>query len=54
MSYEELYEKNEDFKRYVDKCCVTYHLTKDEALKHNLIHSVGDYYKEKTEVKEDV
>ena len=43
----ELYNRNADFKRYVDRYCKQYGLTVDEALEHELVKSVASQYREK-------
>lgn len=43
----ELYEKNPDFKCYVDKYCKTYRIPVEEALEHELVKETGRMYKEK-------
>ena len=50
MDYKELYETNEDFRRYVDRHCRCYGLTVDESLQHVVVHQYAEYLKE--EVKE--
>lgn len=42
----ELYENNENFKRYVDKYCRTYRVTVEVALTHRLVKDVGSHYQE--------
>ena len=53
MDYKELYEKNRDFRRYVDRYCrqesPDYVLTVDEALEHKRVRNVGDAYREAME-----
>lgn len=44
MSYEELYEKDDRFRHYVDACGVDYDKTKEEMLRMKLVQRVGDYY----------
>ena len=43
---QDLYENNNDFKRYVDRYCRTYSLSVEEALEHNLVQEVGKQYME--------
>ena len=47
MNYEEYYDTNEDFKEYVDKYCVKHNVSKEEALKHNIVQFAADCYKAK-------
>lgn len=44
----EYYNNNADFKRYVDKYCIQYGYTVDEALEHELVRQVYLHYKEDT------
>lgn len=46
---QDLYENNNDFKRYVDRYCRTYGLSVEEALEHNLVQEVGKQYQEPEE-----
>ena len=41
----EFYKSDEDFRRYVDRYCNTYRVTKEEALTHTLVHEVMEHYK---------
>lgn len=41
-----LYEKNEDFKQYVDKYCKKTNITPEEAFTHYMIKDVARYYEE--------
>ena len=45
----EFYDRNTDFKRYVDSYCKTYRLTVDEALEHEIVKCVAEQYREKEE-----
>ena len=45
----EFYDRNADFKRYVDRYCKQYGLTVDEALEHEIVKSVAEQYREKEE-----
>ena len=47
LNANELYNKCEDFKNYVDKYCSTYKISLQEALTHKLVQEVGKNYKEK-------
>lgn len=40
----ELYESNLNFREYVDKYCDTYGIAVEEALEHELVKQVGQYY----------
>lgn len=42
---QEFYNNDPDFKRYVDRHCKTYGLTVEEALKHEIVRLVYEYYK---------
>ena len=54
MNYKELYETDDDFRKYVDKTLKSYPgLTVDDLLKHKIVQEVGDYYSERNENKED-
>lgn len=44
MDYNELYNTDQRFRRYVDACSKDYGLTRDEMLQHKIIQNVGDYY----------
>lgn len=44
MDYNELYNTDQRFRRYVDACAKEYGLTVDEMLQHKIIQNVGDYY----------
>lgn len=44
--YDDLYNKDEDFKAYVDKICQVKHLTKEEAFRLQLIKGYSEYIKE--------
>ena len=45
----EFYNRNADFKRYVDRYCNQYGLTVDEALEHEIVKHVAAQYREKEE-----
>lgn len=45
----EFYNRNADFKRYVDRYCKQCSLTVDEALEHELVKQVAAQYREKEE-----
>ena len=47
----EFYNRNADFKRYVDRYCKQYGLTVDEALEHEIVKSVAEQYREKEEAR---
>ena len=47
--YEVLYQKNNDFKRYVDRYCVKHRISVEEALQHYLVQMAGRMYKEQEE-----
>lgn len=49
----DLYNKCEDFKEYVDKYCRTYKISLQEALLHKLVQEVGKNYKEKMVARGD-
>lgn len=44
MDYENLYNENADFRRYVDRYCGTYGYAAGEALDHALVQEVAGYY----------
>lgn len=44
MDYNELYNTDQRFRRYVDACSKDYGLTRDEMLQNKIIQNVGDYY----------
>lgn len=50
----EFYNRNTDFKRYVDRYCNQYGLTVDEALEHEIVKSVAAQYREKEETKVEI
>jgi hypothetical protein len=50
---QDLYENNNDFKRYVDRYCRTYGLSVEDALEHNLVQEVGKQYQEKAEAEKN-
>lgn len=45
----DFYNRNADFKSYVDRYCKQYGLTVDEALEHELVKRVAAQYREKEE-----
>ena len=45
----DFYDRNADFKMYVDRYCKQYGLTVDEALEHEIVKSVAAQYREKEE-----
>ena len=45
----DFYNRNADFKRYVDRYCKTYGFTVCEALKHEIVKQVAAQYREKEE-----
>lgn len=47
--YEVLYQKNNDFKRYVDRYCTKHRVSVAEALQHYLVQMAGRQYKEQAE-----
>ena len=49
----EFYDRNADFKMYVDRYCNQYGLTVDEALEHELVKQVAAQYREKEEMRCD-
>ena len=49
----EFYDRNADFKMYVDRYCKQYGLTVDEALEHEIVKSVAAQYMEKEETRCD-
>lgn len=51
--YEVLYQKNNDFKRYVDRYCVKHRISVEEALQHYLVQMAGKMYKEQMELPID-
>lgn len=53
IAMQDLYENNEDFKKYVDKYCRTYRLSVAEALEHKLVQNVGRHYQELAESRVD-
>lgn len=40
------YESNQDFQKYVNRYCITYHVTTEVALQHRLVLNVMQYYKD--------
>ena len=49
----EFYNRNADFKMYVDRYCKQYGLTVDEALDHEIVKQVAAQYREKEETRCD-
>ena len=47
----EFYNRNADFKMYVDRYCKQYRLTVDEALEHEIVKQVAAQYKESEDKK---
>ena len=45
------YDRNADFKTYVDRYCKQYGLTVDEALEHEIVKRVAAQYREKEETR---
>ena len=46
MTPSEKYEKNKDFKEYIDKFCTIYECTKEEAFEHwIIINEIMNIYK---------
>lgn len=43
----ELYEKNHDFRYYVDRYCVHRGISKETAFTHSMIRAAAIYYKDK-------
>ena len=54
----EFYNRNADFKRYVDNYAKKYNegksISVDEALEHEIVKSVAEQYREKEEAKVDI
>lgn len=46
FDYKDFYEKDERFKRYVDRYCNEFNLTVDEGLTHALVQETAIYYVE--------
>ena len=40
----DLYENNENFKEYVDRYCMIYRYSVEQALTHAIIKHVADFY----------
>lgn len=40
------YERNEDFRRYVNRYCESRNISREEALRHNLVDEVRQQYEE--------
>lgn len=51
---ENAYRDNRDFKRYVDRYCVTYGFTVVEALKSCIVREVHKYYEEERRQEKEV
>ncbi len=49
MNVHSLYAKNDDFRQYVDKYCVTQKIDKETALRHELVRQAAVYYKNKAQ-----
>ena len=47
----ELYQKNKDFKVYVDKECKLYGITKEQAFRKMMVMLVAKYYQEREKGK---
>ena len=47
----EFYDRNADFKMYVDRYCKQYGLTVDEALEHEIVKNVAAQYREKEDAR---
>lgn len=41
----ELYESNNDFKKYVDKYCIKHKIDRETAFEHSVIRNAFEYYK---------
>ena len=50
----EFYNRNADFKMYVDRYCKQYGLTVDEALEHEIVKNVAAQYREKEEARVEI
>lgn len=40
----DMYEQEEDFKRYVDRYCAKHHIPVEEALTHVIVQDIASYY----------
>lgn len=49
--YKQLYERNEYFKRYVDRYCVQNRVSIEESLTHALVKEVGNMYRDQEKIK---
>lgn len=49
MNVHSLYAKNDDFRQYVDKYCVTQKIDKETALRHELVRQAAAYYMDKAQ-----
>lgn len=47
----EFYNRNDDFKRYVDRYCKQYGFSIEEAIEHELVKHVAEQYREKEEAR---
>lgn len=45
----EFYKTNKDFQDYVDNYCRKHKCTVEEALSHEIVKQVGEYYKDLNE-----
>lgn len=41
----ELYESDNDFKKYVDKYCIKHKIDRETAFEHSVIRNAFEYYK---------
>lgn len=46
MNVRQFFNKNADFREYVERYCNTYKITVEEALTHALVNEVADYYED--------
>ena len=51
--YTDLFNKNKDFRNYVEKYIFKHHITIDEALRHRLVRDYGDYLIERGDEHEN-
>ena len=54
IDMQELYDKNDDFKRYVDKYCNTHHIFVKDALEFEMIKEVAIMYNSTPSVVNDI
>lgn len=54
MDYKTIHKSNENFRKYVDKYCRTYHLLVEEALTHKLVQEVAREYEEGQDDERDI